>query len=163
MSTRCNVVLQETWKFKNEKGEEETTTEKIFFYRHSDGYPEGVRDTLLKFVDLINKKLIRNNPCQAGGWLIILGAQEYDYDWDYDKEPVYRNRESKLADYLPTKYEHEYSKYGIGWKVGAYEPTTDIHGDIEYLYTIDFSEFPVKCMVDRLNGKKPTKLTRRTK
>ena len=24
-----------------------------------------------------------------------------------------------------------------GWKVGAYEPTTGIHGDIAYKYTID--------------------------
>jgi len=31
----------------------------------------------------------------------------------------------------------EYGSKDNSWKVGAYEPTTTQHGDIEYLYTID--------------------------
>jgi len=96
MSTRCNVIIKDG-------------KDKLIFYRHSDGYPEGVKATLDQFVDYMKTGKIRDNIGQAAGWLILIGHEEYA--------------------------ENNYG--GLDWKVGAYEPTTSIHGDIEHLYVID--------------------------
>jgi hypothetical protein len=93
MSTRANIIITD--------GED-----KLYFYRHSDGYPEGTMPTLEKFLAMVKNGQIRDNTCQSAGWLIMIG---------YD----------------------EYKEYQPDWKVGAYEPTTGIHGDIEYLYVVD--------------------------
>ena len=85
--------------------------DQLIFYRHCDGYPEGTMPTLNKFLDLVKGGLIRDNVGQAAGWLIIIGHIEQEKG-------------------LP---ESQYNS----WKVGAYEPTTCIHSDIEYKYTID--------------------------
>lgn len=99
MSTRANIIIKDEY-------------DKLIFYRHSDGYPEGTLPTLEKFVDMVKDGKIRRNVEQASGWLIVLGREEYA------DEGLLEN------DYY-------------GWKVGAYEPSTCIHGDIEYLYIID--------------------------
>lgn len=113
MSTRANIVLKDQH-------------EKLFFYRHSDGYPEVTRDNSLSiFMDWLNRGLIRPNVGQASGWLIIIGANEYDYDW---KHSQCISKNSVLNQYNPTH---------VGWKVGAYEPTTGIHGDVEWVYEIN--------------------------
>lgn len=110
MSTRCNVIIRDKY------GE-------LIFYRHSDGYPQGVAKTLGEFIDLVRNNKIRNNVGQASGWLILLGYEEYqEYN---DLERMRKNTQGT----------------GIhGWKVGAYEPSTCIHGDIEYLYEIDLDK-----------------------
>lgn len=110
MSTRANVVLTESWSYKNTKGKVVNKSNKLYFYRHSDGYPEGTLPTLEIFMDWLNRGLIRNNVSQSAGWLIVIGNTEYKSG---------TNPEAK------------------GWKVGAYEPTTGIHGDVEYVYVID--------------------------
>ena len=97
MSTRANIVLKDTH------------GEQLWFYRHSDGYPAGTMPTLKKFIQLVLDGKIRDNASQAGGWLVIIGHEEY-------------------------------KKYRSDWKVGAYEPTTGKHGDIEYLYTISLND-----------------------
>jgi hypothetical protein len=94
MSTRANILVKDIH------------GDSLWFYRHSDGYPEGTLPTLQKFIKMITDGQIRNNVGQACGWLILIGHEEYG------------------------------SKKG-GWKIGAYEPTTGQHGDIEYLYTVD--------------------------
>ena len=104
MSTRANIVITD------ERGN------KLFFYRHSDGYPEGAMPTLEKFMSWVKEGKIRNNVGQASGWLIMLGNLEYEQK----NEPT----------------NDGYS----GWKVGAYEPTPYIHGDIEYLYHLDLEK-----------------------
>jgi len=101
MSTRCNIIIKD--------GED-----KLFFYRHSDGYPDGVKATLNEFLDMVKSGKIRNNLSQAAGWLILIGHKEYLPECPADA----------ISD----------------WKVGAYEPTTSIHGDIEYLYEIDLEK-----------------------
>ena len=98
MSTRANIIIKDDYK-------------QLWFYRHSDGYPDGTLPTLNKFLDLVKSGKIRSNVSQAAGWLIIIGAEEYAQE----------------------KIDYEHTR----WKVGAYEPTTGQHGDIEYLYTID--------------------------
>ena len=104
MSTRCQIIVKDGY-------------DEIWFYRHSDGYPDGVKETLNQFLSWVKEGKIRNNAEQAAGWLIILGNQEYKV-----------GTEPKAKD-------------GYGWKVGAYEPSAPKkHGDIEYLYTVDLEK-----------------------
>lgn len=109
MSTRCNVIIKD--------GRDE-----LIFYRHSDGYQEGALPTLKKFMEWVKQGKIRDNVEQASGWLIMIGAKEYE---GYDNKDITQ----------PTGDEE--SGWISGWKVGAYEPSTCIHGDIEYLYTLN--------------------------
>jgi hypothetical protein len=77
-------------------------------------------------MDWVKEGRIRDNVGQAAGWLILIGAQEYDTVYISGGE---RRKKTTLT---------EPSIGGItGWQAGAYEPTTCIHGDIEYLYTLD--------------------------
>lgn len=103
MSTRCNILVRD--------GEEE-----LWFYRHSDGYPEGAMPLLQEFMEYVKSGAIRDNISQASGWLVYLGAKEYGLH-DPDKIDGFS-----------------------GWKVGSIEPTTGQHGDIEYLYVIDLDK-----------------------
>jgi hypothetical protein len=120
MSTRANIVV------KDGSGDE------LIFYRHSDGYPEGALPTLQRFLDCVKSGAIRDNVGQAAGWLIVFGRQEYaegESDWNKSfrqGEPTGEN------------------PGGYGWKVGAIEPTTGIHGDIEWLYVIDLKAKTIK-------------------
>lgn len=104
MSTRANIVLQDGF-------------DKLYFYRHSDGYPDGALPTIHKFLDYIKEGKIRNNLGQAAGWLIVLGREEM--------------KESDGKFPVPD----ESNPYR--WKVGTIEPTTQIHGDVRYTYTVD--------------------------
>jgi hypothetical protein len=103
MSTRANVIIKDNW------GDE------LWFYRHSDGYPEVTVPSLTKFVGWVREGLVRHNTGQAGGWLIQLGHNEY------------KQSDTPVID--------DFS----GWKVGAYEPAHGLGGDVEYVYTIDLS------------------------
>jgi hypothetical protein len=85
----------------------------LWFYRHSDGYPEVTLITLCKFMDWVVSGKIRDNANQASGWLVILGHTEYEAGPEPRDEKFYC------------------------WKVGAYEPTDCAHGDIEWLYVLD--------------------------
>jgi len=114
MSTRANIIIKDS-------------QEQIFFYRHSDGYPEGALPTLKKFMSWVKEKRIRDNVTQAAGWLILIGAKEY--------ESVYVG--AGKHELKPTMTEPSTTDRISGWQCGAYEPTTGIHGNIEYLYTLD--------------------------
>jgi len=103
MSTRANIVIK-------------SGREKLIFYRHSDGYPEGTLPLLEKFLAEIKAGNIRDNVGQSAGWLIEYGRREMMECFD-GKTPEYYQ-----------------------WKVGFIEPTTCIHGDIEFLYTIDLNK-----------------------
>ena len=129
MSTRANIIIKDGYN-------------KLYFYRYSDGYPEGTLPTLNKFVGMIGTT-IRDNVGQAAGWLVILGAIEYQtltpelfpesdkksYEQDHDKV------DEILKNFAPKD-----------WKVGAYEPTTGLHGDIEYLYVVDLQAKDVRII-----------------
>jgi len=93
----------------------------LLFYRHSDGYPESVVPSLSEFMQWLADDKIRKNVEQAAGWLILLGSKEYE-----------KTTSPNSAD--PS----------MGWKVGAYEPSTCIHGDIEFFYVIDLKEKTLK-------------------
>jgi hypothetical protein len=116
MSTRAAVI------FKDSDSE-------LYFYRHSDGYPEVTGEDLKNFVEGY-KTHLRNNIGQSAGHLIVRGHNEY--------------KKEGLLD-----YEH------YDWKVGAYEPSPygpDQYGDLEYIYTIDLTE--MKLTYKKVYGKK---------
>ena len=91
--------------------------QELWFYRHGDGYPETVLPSLQPLIDKVNDGTLRGNLVQFSGWIIKQGIDEY----------------KELREKYPEMY---------GWKVGAYEPTTQQHGDIEHLYTIELEKKP---------------------
>ncbi len=112
MSTRCNIVIKDK-------------TEQLFFYRHSDGYPECTGESLKQFVKGYTDQTMRRDVMQSAGWLIIQGHVEYS-----DNVPLCKpNGEDRFN----------------GWKVGAYEPATGIQGDIEFLYELDLDKRTLRC------------------
>jgi len=116
MSTRANIKLTDNY------------DDVLWFYRHSDGYPSSTLPSLQIFVGWLNDGSIRGNVGQGGGWLIMAGAREYGTVRNYEAGKVTETEKIDIT--IPIE----------GWKVGAYEPTTDQHGDIEYLYTIDMDK-----------------------
>jgi len=132
MSTRCNVVLKDN-------------DDTLWFYRHSDGYPAVAAESLKKFLGWVISGKVRDNVSQAGGWLVLLGAVEYQ-TLTKDLFPqggiVSYERDRKKVDKAVDKFEPS------DWKCGAYEPTVGKHGDIEYLYTIDLWAKTLTCATD---------------
>lgn len=124
MSTRANIILKDG-------------SEQLFFYRHSDGYPEGCLPLLEKFLSWVKGGNLRDNLSQSAGWLILLGAIEYN------SIPKFRTQETGFPGgkvYGNIESAEPPLNNGLDWKVGSIEPTTDIHGDIEWLYTIDLEK-----------------------
>lgn len=119
MSTRANIIIQDS-------------VTKLYFYRHSDGYPEVTGKSLKSFIKKYTQNKFRLDAMQSAGWLILKGYKEY----------------------LDQKNEH------MKWKVGAYEPTTEIHGDIEYLYIIDLDKRELKMISGKNENAKPFKTVR---
>ena len=113
--------------------------EEMWFYRHSDGYPEGTLPTLNKFMEWLKEGRIRDNCSQSCGWLIIIGNEEYN---KAGLGPASEPEKGSVS----------------GWKVGAYEPTTGRHGDIEYLYEINLEEKTLKIFEASWDGSTPDKL-----
>ncbi len=125
MSIRANIILKESYSYKDAEGKIINKSNELIFYRHSDGYPEGTLPTLNKFMEWLKKGKIRNDLMQCSGWLILLGAMEYNTIPNYDNTTDYPDIDT-ISD-------------PKDWKTGAYEQTTGIHGDIEWLYTIDLN------------------------
>jgi hypothetical protein len=122
MSTRCQILIKDDY------------GDGILFYRHSDGYPDGAMPTLQKFMDWIRRGIIRDNAEQAAGWLVLIGAKEYDKKYvDFDSVPK------------KNLFEPDTDDAGMGWKCGAYEPAKSRHGDIEYLYILDLNAKTITC------------------
>ena len=142
MSTRATIILTESYSWKDENNQQKSRTEKLYFYRHSDGYPEGTMPSLNIFIDWIKKEKIRDNLPQSAGWLILIGAMEYNTIPKFECEKTSYGRAYGDLDTIQMPND---------WKCGAYEPTTEIYGDIEYLYVIDVSNKSIKCF-DSWNG-----------
>ena len=142
MSTRCNVVfVDHSTRPRNIEGGRKP----IVFYRHSDGYPDGVQKTLDTFCEWMREGRIRDNASQSAGWLLLLGVKEYAAERDgfsgkFSKSSTHSLYgemyvDTELQEMEPCTIDGEggYS----GWKVGAYEPTPGIHSDIDFLHVID--------------------------
>jgi hypothetical protein len=126
MSTRAQV------KIVDEYGAE------LWFYRHSDGYPEGTMPTLEKFLGWVKEGKIRNNTEQAAGWLILIGAQEYDTYTTFENGKL----EKRTKETLTEPFDGHNS-----WKCGAFEPCAcrELHDDVEWLYTIDLKALTIEA------------------
>lgn len=111
MSTRANIVIEDHHT-------------KLWFYRHSDGYPKVTCKSLKHFLRWLIKGKIRDNVTQCAGWLILLGAIENQT----------LPNDVSLNDLTPSN-----------WACGAYEPTDAMHGDIQYLYRIKLIEKEINC------------------
>ncbi len=135
MSTRCNVIVKDSF------------GDQIMFYRHSDGYPEGVARTLGEFLALVKANKLRDNAEQSAGWLIVLGYEEYAPDPERGKYDFGNDLAKMRANTEGTNLS--------GWKVGAYEPCTKLHRDIDYLYEVDLQNKTLKGW--RHNGERKGK------
>ncbi len=112
MGTRSNIILNDG-------------LSQLIFYRHHDGYPEGIPPTLTKFLGLVKAGTIRNNVSQAAAWLTLIGAVEIQAEgFEFAKAP-------ERIGWLPQGQND--------WKVSTYEITDDIHRDAEFLYTINLA------------------------
>lgn len=145
MSTRANVIIVEHGSYidylqKDENGKniEVEYQHKLYFYRHSDGYPTGTLPTLNKFMELVKDGKIRDNVSQAAGWLVIIGAIEYQTVSPELFRDHLKNHRMQEGDELVELLNMDNN--GSDWKVGAYEPATGIHGDIEHLYIVDLTD-----------------------
>lgn len=107
MSTRANIVIKDS------------NGDKLIFYKHSDGYERHTMPILNTFLDKVKSGEIRDNVGQAAAWLLLIAREEY------------------LKDNESLKALFPNSSMRSDWKFGYIEPTTCIHGDIEYLYTIN--------------------------
>jgi len=111
MSTRANIVVKDDWS-------------ELWFYRHSDGYPDGALPLLKKFMQWVTNGKLRRSVSQSAGALILLGAEEYNIS--VSEEGLIRG-EARSE-----------------WKCGSIEPTEKQHGDIAYLYTLDLTNLTIK-------------------
>ena len=89
---------------------------KLYFYRHYDGYPEGILPLLVKFMQAMIHGKLRSNVSQSAGWLVVLGY--------FEKNPISRLEMMHID----------------GWRVGSIEPTTALHGDIDYCYILNLAD-----------------------
>lgn len=133
MSTRCNILIKDE-------------NDQLWFYRHSDGYPSVTLPQLKKFMRWVKSKRIRDNVSQAAGWLIVLGNEEYRGPAAAARAKEVWGKKATSYGYGPTFEPSRVPDSMSGWKVGAFEPTTGRHGDIEYLYTLDLTTpTEIKC------------------
>lgn len=123
MSTRCNVLIKDQYGVT------------LYFYRHSDGYPDCAGEDLKAFVNDYKNQSMRRDTMQSAGWLIVRGHFEYKTDQD-DGKPGSKPSECGKS-------------YGYGWKVGAYEPTSKLHADVEYVYVIDLEKQTLTCRIPK--------------
>ena len=117
MSTRSQVIIKDDY-------------DEQWFYRHSDGYPSGNLPQLQKLIKWYDDGLIRDNVEQSAGWLILIGAREYDHYHKFENGKV----KEIPKDDITTPSKKDFSS----WKCGSYEISVpQEHGDINYLYTIN--------------------------
>lgn len=130
MSTRASIIIQDQ-------------NQKLYFYRHSDGYPECTGADLAAFVEDYKTGAMRDNVGQSAGWLVVRGHFEYK-----TAKPAGVNDSGvELWPATPdaTGPKPNPADRFSGWKVGAYEPTDGLHGDVEYIYIIDLDKRTLSC------------------
>ena len=67
---------------------------------------------------------------------------------EYGTIPKHKSEEKEQYGRTSTEVDFESIEAPEDWKVGAFEPTTGQHGDIEYLYTIDLIAEVITCSED---------------
>lgn len=128
MSTRAAIIIKDELNTLN-------------FYRHSDGYPKCCGEDLKEFVKDYTSGLMRLDAMQSAGWLIVRG--HFEYREAVTEGPDIMHQPSTIG-----PRPRGDSKYD-NWKVGAYEPTSSMHGDEEYIYIIDLTKRELRCRVPK--------------
>lgn len=142
MTIRANVILSEIHSYRSKNNLNVIKAKQLIFYRQSDGNPEAIMPVLKVLMKWINEGKIRNNLGQCGGWLIILGAIEYNAipKFLFFKEKLGPDELSKIP--LPKI-----------WRCGGFEPAPSISGQIDYLYEININEAKLTVKkVSYING-----------
>ena len=138
MSTRANVIFTQSFSYRARNNRQVNRTVKQIYYRHHDGYPETVLPHLLKLTHWMRRGLIRRDTQQGSGWLMLFGIVEYQ------TIPPHETTDNALG---PVYGIVESIQEPKDWKVGAYEPTDSVHGDINYLYTVDLVTLTILVQV----------------
>lgn len=88
----------------------------VMIYKHSDGYPEGVLPTVKPYM----RKFVNNrgNDKEYAIARLMMHFGVVDKEW---REKMHRENPNMFS-------EESFVGYGL---------TTELHGDIEYLYIID--------------------------
>lgn len=136
MSTRSQIIIEETYQFPKKDGtpEKKVHRDELWFYRHSDGYPEGNMPALLQFLKWVKDEKIRDNVEQSAGWLIMLGAWEYNHRYHDGEYHLKKTLVEPTGDPMDS------------WKVGAYEPSLpEQHWDIVWLYRVNLTKMTIKA------------------
>jgi len=150
MSTRCNVIISETFTYRAGNGKPVSKTKETVFYRHSDGYPETVLPELEKLSDWIKRGLLRGDLIQSSAWLVIIGAIVYNTIPKFKTEATEGGTEYGVLDSIEDPKD---------WKAGAYEITDGIHGDISYLYRLELPGATVKAFKVSYNNEDKQEFT----
>jgi hypothetical protein len=103
----------------------------IYLYKHSDGYPEGVLPTLRPFVKFFFKNRGFDPEYFMARLTMAFGADEAQ--WKAKELAKAKARVAggdKIAQSTVDFYEGEKNTIGFGLDCG-------LHGDIEYLYTVN--------------------------
>lgn len=107
MSTRCQIKVE---------GEE------VLFYKHSDGYPDGVLPTLTDIV----AKFKAARGFFDGAYLLARIGQRFMNDSQANYTAVHKEWAERG---MKVSTQNDFDVTGYGYD-------TEIHGDIEYLYTV---------------------------
>lgn len=122
MSTRAMIIIQED-------------LERLYYYRHNDGYPECVLSDLKKIMDYVRNKHIQSEISDIAYWLQIIGHVE-NY---INNDPTICNQNKEI--------------------LGYYRPVSNkIHG-IQYEYIFDIklmaiTYYKVNAITGEIEGKK---------
>ena len=133
MSTRAVVAIVDKWTDPDGA---------LLFYRHGDGYPDGVRQTLDIFCRWVNERRIRQSPTQSSGWLVFLGIQEllctfHVYPYRDSGEFIPREEQEAIADAITIRgFEPSFDHIGHTWEIGSYQPTEAVPSDAEWLHVV---------------------------
>ena len=142
MAIRANVILSDIHSYRSKNNLNVIKTKQLIFYRQADGNPEAIMPVLNVLMKWIKEGKLRNSLGQCGGWLIILGAIEYNTipKFLFFKEKLGSNELSKIQ--LPKV-----------WKCGSFEPAPSTSGTIDYLYEININEAKLTVKkVSYING-----------
>ena len=131
MSTRCNITL-------HREGQKPEGNDGVILYHHSDGYPDFQLRKIVDFLEDASKKLSMLgysywwDPSRVSAMMVFLSAGRYESP-GLPNPDCWEKKQQATANHEFMKYE-EQNALGYGYPV--YQPTSGLHGDIEYIYRI---------------------------
>jgi len=128
MSTRANIEFYDDWGKWDNKRRKEDWHLGARLYHHSDGYPSFMYRKIERFLQKVKKILTREkrpywwDSERVSALFVSLGRGKYGVPEENPSEP-----------------DEDYKKYG-GNYIPRFQPSQEIHGDIEYLYRIKLKD-----------------------